>query len=502
MRHNRRRDAAPAGSRYRGLVCLLLAVLAWHGAVGPASAQAGAPAAATGAPVPITSFGAIGDGVADDTAAVQRAITATSKATGSRCLDGGGREYRVRGTLRAAGDFCLINARLRQDVRRFDTRPFIRGACPVNPDPAALIACGDPVIAGQMPAGLSAYLFTRTLLIRPERNDAPIAVTLRNVRIDRGDDPASGARSDAAGLWIGSARKVDLQNVEVTGAGKGFGVMIVDSRNVNVRGLFIHDLVWAPYAGDEPLTLDRIRAQGWNTAPIREFRLAGQQGAAATGFQGVRVQEQISCLMIVRSRDVVLNGLQVNGCRARFAEGDFPWQADGVGIGESSAQIRIGARSVIRDTWEGIDVVGGGSGVSGVAMANVKVVNSFGYGIKIGYATRDVTVTDGSISGAGLAGVVVYGPVRGVAVQRTRISDVGTVRLGAMRLAPWRQERAGVLIEPAHGAEPEGVALQGLRISGSGDCRFGVLTLGRNVVRERGSVVTGCDRAQTGDPRR
>ena len=450
--------------------------------------------ATSAAPLLLGGFGAVGDNVTDDTAAVQKALSAA----GGRCLDGAGHEYRVLATLRVSGNLCLINTRLRQDTPRFDTRPFIHGDCAVVRDPEALIDCGDPTIGGAVPPSLDAYLFTRTLLVRPEPGDPPISVTLRNVRIDRGNDPSSGARSEAAGLWIGSARKVALNDVEVTGAGKGFGVIIVDSQNVTARRLSIHDLVWAPYAGDAELTLSRVRQQGWNTAPIREFRFAGKEGASVTGFHGVRVQEQISCLMIVRSRNVVFEGLKVDGCLARFAEGNFPWQADGVGIGESSSRVRISGQSVIRDSWEGIDVVGGGTGVSDVTIANTRVENSFGYGVKLGYAVRNVVVSDSRIAGAGLSGVVAYGPVVGVAVRRTRIEGVGSVRLGRAVMAPWPQERAGVLIEPGSNARtanafPQNVTLDKVTVQGNCNCRFGLLNLVKARPARSDISVSGCE---------
>ncbi len=446
-----------------------------------------------GATLSLTAFGAVGDNIVDDTAALQKALNTVK----GLCLDGEGREYRVRGTLRASGDLCLINAKLRQDVQRFDTRTLISGTCPVVKGAEAIASCGDPAISGGAPAGLQAYLSTRTLLIRPEVDEPRISVTLRNVRIDRGNDPSSGARSEAAAIWIGYAHKVELHNVEITGAGKGFGLMVVDSSNVTARGLNIHDLVWAPYAGDAELTLPRVRAQGWNTAPVREFRFAGQQGMQADGFQGVRVQEQLSCVMIVRSTNVVLDKMRIRGCRARFAEGDLPWQSDGVGIGESSSGIRI-SRSAIADTWEGIDVVGGGTGVKDIAISGTRIDNSFGYGVKGGYNLRNIAVTNNHVSNSGLAGVVFYGPVTGASIMSTKIDGVGSVRLGTTLQRPWQQERAGVLIEQGSTAGtatsyPQDVRLENVEVTGEGNCRFGLLNITPTPLRKAGITVTGCE---------
>lgn len=438
--------------------------------------------------VPLSAFGALGDGKADDTAALQMALLASPKA----CLDGQGREYRVSGTLRAAADLCLLNVRIRQDTRTFDTRPFIAGQCAVVADPNTLIDCGDPTFVSSMPAGLAPYLFTRTLLVRPEEGQPRIKVVMRNVRIDRGNDPASGARSEAAGLWIQWADKVELDNVEITGGGKGFGLMIAHASNITARNVHLHDLVWAPYAGDAPLLIANVRSQGWNTAPIREFRTAGQQGAAVDGFHGMRVQEQLTCLMIVSSDKVVFEGLRVERCLARFVDGDLPWQADGVGIGQASANIRIADASRISDTWEGIDVVGGGGGVRNVAVLDTQVTNSFSYGIKLGYDLAGVVIDNVRIRGAGLAGVVLYGSVRNAVVRRTSIEEVGTVMLDKAATSPWRQERAGVLIEPRDTSVandyPNSVVLDRVRIAGGPHCRSGVTNL--TPVRERTLQVT------------
>lgn len=447
---------------------------------------------------PLTAFGAAGDGRVDDTQALQTALRSPQAGAG-QCLDGMGREYLVRGTLRASTDLCLINTRLRQEPPRFDTRPLIHGDCPVERKADVLIDCGDPRATSQDAGKIDAYLSTRTLLIRPESEASPIKVTLRNVRIDRGDDPSSGARSEAAGIWIQWADRVVLDNVEITGDGKGFGLMIALSSNITAHALNLHDMVWAPYRGDTALDLKRVRALGWNTAPLREYRSAGRDGASASGFFGTRAQEQLTCLMIVGSHNVRLNGLQVRGCRARFAEGDFPWQTDGVGIGQSSSGIRINGGSHIADTWEGIDVVGGGgsgAGVRDIAIADTRIDNSFSYAIKLGYDLANVAVERTQIDGAGLAGIVLYGHVRDAALRQLTIKGVGAAKLGDGAEQLWDQQRAGIVLMPRDssvpGDYPQSVLLDNVRLRGGDHCRSGVINT--TPVREsaRSLTVTGC----------
>lgn len=453
--------------------------------------------AAGGQTLALRSFGAVGDNRTDDTQTLQEAF----RQSAGRCLDGEGRTYRVRGSLEVATDFCLANARLRQDVGEFDTRPWIKGDCRVEKNPELLVDCGDPAMPDPLPAGLEAYLYTRTLLIRPDEGAAPVAVALRNVGIDRGKSPASGARSDAAGIWIGNARRVILEDVEVTGAGKGYGILIVDSADVTIRRVRLHDLVWAPYVGDAPLSLDKVRQVGWNSAPIREFRRAGDRAARQSGFHGTRSQEQLACLVIERSREVQIDDLRIYGCRARFVEGDIPWQSDGLGLGQSSRDIRIqGLR--IADTWEGIDM----GNVEKITISDAVITDSFNYAVKAGYDTRAITVVDSVFSRAGLAGVVISGPVRDVLIRRVRIEEPGRVFFAGAMHNPWQQERAGIVLDMGNPASqpdafPTRVVFDAVTVSGAPDCRFGVLNRTPEKLSLDGLGVSGCEMPSQHNPR-
>lgn len=453
--------------------------------------------AAGGQSLTLRAFGAAGDDSADDTQALQKAF----RQAGGRCLDGEGRTYRVRGSLQVATDFCLANARLRQDVEAFDTRPWIEGDCPVEKNPELLVDCGDPAMPAPLPAGLEAYLYTRTLLIRPDEGAAPIRVVLRNVGIDRGASPASGARSDAAGIWIGNAGHVVLEDVEVSGGGKGYGILIVDSANVTIRRVRLHDMVWQPYAGDAPLSLDKVRQAGWNSAPIREFRRAGDRGARQSGFYGTRAQEQLACLVIERSRDVRIDDLRIDGCRARFVEGDIPWQTDGLGIGQSSRDIRIEGVS-IADTWEGIDM----GNVEKITISDAEITDSFNYAVKAGYDTRALSVVDSIFSRAGLAGVVISGPVRGALIKRVHIAEPGRLFFAGAMQNPWQQERAGIVLDMGNPAAqpdayPAQVVLDAVTVSGAPDCRFGILNRTPEKLSLDGLSVSGCELRSQHSPR-
>ena len=421
----------------------------------------------------LDDFGAIGDGRTDDTRAITRAFAHSDL----HCLDGGGRTYRVTGTLRVAKNLCLRNVTLVQAATPVGTAAYIVRSCPSVQDPAAVIDCKDPVVpAGQLPR-LWESLSIRTLLIRPG-GDRPIRVNLDRVKVDRGPYAEQGSRSDSAGIWLDGADRVDFRNVEITGNGKGYGLLITNARNVTLTNLWVHDLVWAPYRGDKPLSRASVAAIGWNAVPIHEFR-EQRGGGPAAKFYGVRIQEQLTCVSLANVSHVTINNVRIERCMARFDTGDLPWQADGLDIGRSSSDVTInGAR--IDSTWEGMDVVAGGEGIDRLQINDLAISNSFSFGLKMGYRLRNARVSGLTVRGAGLAGVVVYGPVRNVRISRASIQDVGTLRGSAGSYSPWpRGNRAGIRFDGTAGSTPEDVVIEDTAVSGRPtEFEFGILNTG------------------------
>lgn len=165
-------------------------------AYGGYAATRKAPATAA---VPLRQFGARGDGVSDDTAALKHAL-----ATG-RPLDGGGQVYGVRGDLNAGRSFRgLANCTLRQ---------------------------------------LAPTLRVRTLTI-----DGASNFRLANVAFQRGraDDEAGVLRDliENAALWITGCSGFVLDHVTVSGGGFGTGVMISESHGFQVVDLTVRDVVY------------------------------------------------------------------------------------------------------------------------------------------------------------------------------------------------------------------------------------------------------------------
>jgi len=451
----------------------------------------------------LRDFGAAGDGRADDTAALTRALSNADW----YCLDGEGRTYRVAGTLRVQSSLCLRNLTIIQSLAPFDTRPFITHSCPVELNASAVSDCGDPELPAAAMAHLEKSLSVRTLLIRSDKG-TPVRVVLDHVKVIRGLYPEGGSRTDSAGIWLEGADAADLRNVEVTGDGKGYGLIVLRSRNLHVDDLWIHDIVWSPYAGDAPLSRDRVAAVGWNSVPIHEFRQAGRDGARASKFYGVRVQEQVTCALFSEVQDVTIRNPRISHCMARFQDGDLPWQADGLDISRSSSNVRVDG-AVIDSTWEGMDVAGNGDGITGLVISNPRVSNSFGFGLKFGYHLRNARITNAVVTNSGIAGIVLYGPVSGVTVAGAQIEGVGQLTSNGRTFVPWlKQTHSGIRIDEgsrgteAAGMTPRDVTLDNVDVGSSNGARyeFGLLNTGGSNVRIRAFRARGFSRAQLSGP--
>ncbi len=454
--------------------------------------------------VPVRSFGAVGGGRADDTAALARALTASSHT----CLDGEGLTYRVTGTLRVSEDLCLRNATLAQSLVPFDTRRYIRNPCATVVDPGVIIDCGDPPVRKEDLKSLSDSLGVRTLFIRPKEGARPLRLLLDHVKVDTGRYPQAGSRTDSAGIWIEGVDGGTLRNVEVTGAGKGHPLIVLRSRNMYVDSLWVHDVVWAPYAGEPPLSKVKVAAIGWNRYPIHEFRRAGESGAKAAKFYGVRVQEQLTCALFMEVHNVVIRNARVSKCVARFSEGDLPWQADGLDIARSSSDVVVDS-PIIENVWEGMDISGNEAGIDRLQILNPRVSNCFSYCLKLGKQLRRPTVTGARITNAGIAGIVFYGRVRTATLKRAYISGVGAISLDGRLFQPWpKQPTSGVRIDQGKSGDgngkvstPDGVVIEDVVVSGHGSPHyaFGVLNKGGAGVRVRSLNAAGFSREAVGE---
>ncbi|MEO6359664.1 MAG: hypothetical protein ABIO43_03695 [Sphingomicrobium sp.] len=353
----------------------------------------------------------------------------------------------MTGTLRVARSLCLRNATLVQALVPADTTPYISRQCLATEDTAAVIDCGNPAISVGQQQRLWVSLAVRTLLIRPNTERERIRVNLDHVTVHRGPYTHGGSRTDSAGIWLEGADRVDFNDVKITGNGKGYGLLLMHSRNVSLKNLSLEDMVWSPYRGDAPLREAEVAKVGWNSVPIQEFRANGEDGVKSTKFYGVRIQEQLTCAFLANVQHVRIENIRVSRCMARFDTGDIPWQADGLDIGQSSSDVVIdGAR--IDSTWEGMDVVATGSGIDGLVINDLSITDAFAFGLKLGYRLRGTRIRRLRVRNAGLAGVVIAGPVSGTRLAEATIYEVGTVRAGPRTLIPWPAgNRAGIRLD-------------------------------------------------------
>ena len=352
-------QAPPQRPRRWRLAIALLAILLAHSAAAAAS---------------LTGQGAVGDGHSDDTAAVQRAIT---QAAPGSVLDGENKVYSVRGSIRIDRDLTLRNASFVQDS---------------GPD------------------GVEGRHDTRTLFVRGP-GQTPLRVRLHDIKVNRGANRHQGSPSDAAGIWIDGAVDSELVNVEITGHGRGSGLLMADVRNVVVRKLWVHDMTWAPCRQQsEGLPYDAVR-KAWNA-----YMVVPMRNCAKAGAQRERIQEPLAGVVIVRSQKVQLIAPVIERLYAAFADGrELAWQTDGITIGADGSgpdgqpqRSDILVQSArIAHVWEGIDMTG--QPLTGVQVLDARISDIHAIGVKAANGASEISVRNTQVSNSGLAGFAVGG---------------------------------------------------------------------------------------------
>lgn len=346
------------------------------------------------AAVTLRSLGAKGDGQTDDRAALQAALQSQA----GKEIDGEGLTYAVNGSVSVTADVALKNLTLVETQGSFDTSKFIRSTR--NPNPPAVTPPDaltrmvngmpwmrpdgvakypeDPVLAAPDVEAMRAMANIRTLFIHGSEA-RPVSVKLENVKILRGQHPEAGMHSNSAGLYLVQACPLTLTNVDVSGDGKGAGVMIHQCRKVRLDRVSIHDILWAPYPGDLNFTAEVLTTFGWNNSPLYDYSERDKR------FIRVRIQEPLTGLLLANSEDVEVVNCRIERLGTKV-EGKFvPWQADGATV--SAVKNLVMRDCEISHVWEGIDFTG--RGVDGFLQENIRIRDTFSYGFKYAHPQKN-----------------------------------------------------------------------------------------------------------------
>jgi hypothetical protein len=361
----------------------------------------------------LRSYGAIGDGVTDDRGAIEAALNG---AKGVR-VDGEGLSYAVCGSILVENDVDFHNATLVQTMALPETGRYLAASAqhaqPVVEPPNALRrmvhgipllspegvarSAGDTRLNEEDLAALRPGLVIRTLNIEG-RDDRPIAVNLSQIQIVRGREAPGGASNDAAALRIANGSPVRLEAIEITGEGKGFAVCVLRCNDVRIDELHVHDLIWAPYRGDDvfaALSAESLRDDfAWNEFPLYELRYdAGR-------FVRIRAREQVVGLYVGSSRNVVISEAKIERLQTRASDQLLPLQTDGITLNRVDDLVL--RNCVIADVWEGIDFTGADG--NRFRYEHCTVSRALGTAFKFVYAKRNGTLVDCTAEAAGQNG--------------------------------------------------------------------------------------------------
>jgi hypothetical protein len=366
------------------------------------------------------SFGALGDGQSDDTAAIQNAFTAAT----NYCLDGENKTYLVRGMLRANHSLCLSNAVLVQMMTPVDTTPYIRShlthSLPLlNPFEYRSYS-EDPVLSDAQAAELHLRMALRTIFVRGDGLTSH--VVLQNVKVKKGRYLELGNGNEAAAVYITSVPYVDLTALEISGKGQGVGLLVTQaSKRVHIDGLNIHDIHWKLPKGSPDYSMAEMRDRWqWNNVPIYTYKEDLKK------FVVVRSQERSSALVVSQCSNDEIANTRVSEMLYIVEGVGIPWQADGISVGRSD-KVSIHDLTV-NQSWEGIDLTGE-EGVSNFQLDRIRIQNSFNYGLKVVHASSNGWVRNVVVRNSGQYGVVVAGPVRDVVFSGLDVAGFGVLHL-------------------------------------------------------------------------
>ncbi len=267
----------------------------------------------------LRDFGAVGNGVANDSAAVQSALN-------DGCdINGEGYRYKVNGSMQINKNITLRNAY------------FIQNA--VNEE-------------------------IKTLYVKDS------TVHFKNITVDRGSDQRNGHAERSAGIYLENSNDSVLEHLNVTGDGYGSGIYVLDSNNVTLNNVVVHDMFWsAP------------------TVPQHEVAF------------GIRIQRSDGANILFSKVENIYGEMGANVYET--------YQSDGITVQGSHGVFILGV--TVQNTGEGIDFTGS-VGNTAFEVAHTAVLNSDSFGFKFANSAEGGIVRDSVAIGSGWAGFVFSGP--------------------------------------------------------------------------------------------
>jgi hypothetical protein len=109
-------------------------------------------------------------------------------------------------------------------------------------------------------------------------------VVLEDVVIKRGTDRTKGIATTSAGVHLNEANGVTIRGLDVSGDGKGAGVLIEKSTNVKMSDFDIHDMTWEDNAATDDMLAGISISDTCANITIRDGRVRNLLGYRAGGF--------------------------------------------------------------------------------------------------------------------------------------------------------------------------------------------------------------------------
>jgi hypothetical protein len=381
----------------------------------------------------LRSMGAIGDGKSGDRVAIEVALMKAAGAT----VDGEGATYAIHGNVVIHNDVNLRNATFVQTMQPMDIGNYIpsargKGELTVEPPESLRKMVGslpmlsangvasysdDVVLSDEQAKALMRTIELNTLAMTGTK-DKPVSVRLENIKVNRGRHPQTG-NDNCAGIYISHASPIVMRNIEVTGNGKGTGVSIRNCSKVQLERLNIHDMIWAPFIGDNVFEIASAKSIkqdfGWNNFPLYSFR-GGEKR-----FVRLRVREQLAGLLVADASDVQLVDSKVERLQTEIGGRLYPLQADGVTVtGVTNLLVRNCQFSRV---WEGIDITG--DLCDGIVCEDCRATDTLTFGFKLAHPKRNARLINCTSYRAGNTGFVMEPEVENIQFIRCRALETG-----------------------------------------------------------------------------